>query len=137
MDVRRWTPLTFLFPRRYVETGPIWAEFDLRTWAREEFHWTQDPWNGLRDFAKRPAETVEAGRGDCEDFALVAASWAVAHGRARVGIAFCWETPRPWPTHVIAFDDDAVYSSGRISETTVASWVDDSRYDFAVKRRVV
>lgn len=136
MRLRRWTPLTFLFPRRYVATDGFWEEFDLETWSDERYDWTQDPWNGFRDFAKEPSRTVEDGIGDCEDYALVALTWAVAQDRTGAGIAFCWETTRPWPTHVIAFDEERVYSSGTIREQSVDEWVEQSRYAFALRRRV-
>jgi hypothetical protein len=136
MGLRRWTPLTFLFPRRYVARDRSWAEFDLETWSRTEYEWREDAWNGFRDFARRPADTVSQGEGDCEDYALVAASWAASRGRDDVGLAFCWESTRPWPTHVVAFDDRRVYSSGHIHVAEVDEWVDDSRYAFALKRRV-
>lgn len=136
MGLRRWSPLTFLFPRQYVDRDPFWSEFDLEEWSRSAYEWTQDPWNGFLDFAKRPAETVSRGRGDCEDYALVAVSWAVAHGRDGVGLAFCWELSRPWPTHVVAFDDERVYSSGSIAEKGIDEWITDSKYVFALKRRI-
>lgn len=136
MELRRWTPLTFLVPGRYVDRDPFWSEFDLPEWSRSAYEWTQDPWNGFRDFARRPVDTVSRGCGDCEDYALVAVSWAVAHGRDGVGLAFCWESTRPWPTHVVAFDDECVYSSGNITETDIDEWVSDSKYTFALKRRV-
>jgi hypothetical protein len=137
IDPRRWTPLVFLFPNRYVAQGPFWVEFDLERWSRAEYEWTRDGWDGLRDFAARPAETVDRGRGDCEDYALVALSWAVAHDREAAGIAFCWESPYPWPRHVVAFDHERVYSSGEITRQTVDEWVaDSSRYDFALERRL-
>lgn len=136
MRLRRWTPLTFLFPARYVERRERWAAFDLPGWAADDYDWTQDDWNGFRDFATPPAETVRDGRGDCEDFALVAASWAVSNGRADVGLGLCWEATRPWPTHVIAYDAEAVYSSGQIMPVTVDEWVDASKYVFVLRRRV-
>ncbi len=136
MDVRRWTPLTFLAPRRFLADTPFGEDQEFQMWARDEYEWTQDPWNGFRDFAQRPADTIETGRGDCEDFALVAISWAVQHDRPGVGLAFCWEWPRPWPTHVIAFDAEYVYSSGSVTKESVPEWLDDSRYDYVLKRRV-
>lgn len=136
MEIRRWTPLTFLFPGRYVERGPFWSTFDLEGWSRSVYTWTEDPWNGVRDFAGRPSKTVSRGEGDCEDYALVAASWALARGYEGVGIAFCWESSRPWPTHVVAFDDERVYSSGDITRGTVDEWVADSTYAFALRRRI-
>ena len=102
----------------------------------ETYEWTADSWNGFRDFAQHPRDCVDSGRGDCEDYALVALASAVARGRPGVGIAFCWELPYPWPTHVIAFDDDFVYSSGDIVETSVDEWVRDSPYTTALRRRL-
>lgn len=136
MELRRWTPFTFLFPTKYVETGPYWETFDFETWACNDYEWVEDPWNGFRDFAKRPTETVDLGRGDCEDFALVALSWALSTGRQNVGLGICWQATRPWPTHVIAFDAEAVYSSGNISHETVNEWLEDSKYRFVLRRRV-
>lgn len=136
MDPRRWTPLTFLVPSRYVDRDDFWDEFDLEEWSDEIYHWLQDDWNGLSDFATPPRETVDKGEGDCEDYALVAISWAVANDREGVGIGFCWRFPWPIPRHVIAFDDERVYSSGDVEETTVDAWVADSEYDHSVRRDV-
>jgi len=134
--LRRWSPLTFLFPTRYVDRDPFWADFDLDDWSKTDYEWTQDAWNGLRDFATAPRDTVEQGRGDCEDYALVAIAWAVAQGRSGVGIGFCWAWPYPWPTHVIAFDDERVYSSGRRVRTSVPEWTAGSKYRFTLTRRI-
>lgn len=136
MKLRRWTPLTFLLPSRYVDTGEFWEDFDLEEWANGPYEWTQDPWNGFRDFATPPVKTVRDGQGDCEDFALVALSWAVTNDRSGLGLGFCWESNRPWPTHVIAYDEEYVYSSGDIDSTTVDEWLEDSRYSFVLRRRV-
>lgn len=132
----RWTPFTYLFPSHYIETGEAMASLDLESWSRTEYDWVSDPWNGLRDFAKPPSETLEEAEGDCEDYALVAASWALANDRNDVGIAFCIQKPKFWPTHVIAFDDEHVYSSGYISSSSVDSWLEGSDYDYALRRRI-
>ncbi|MFB6296013.1 MAG: hypothetical protein ABEH66_04130 [Halobacteriales archaeon] len=136
MELTRWTPLTYVAPGLFVDDGEFWADFDLEEWSRTTYEWTQDPWNGFLDVAKRPRETVADGTGDCEDYALVAASWAAAQGRNGIGLAFCWETPYPWPRHAIAFDAERVYSSGSITESSVDDWVAQSRYVFSVRRRV-
>ncbi|MFT4923370.1 MAG: hypothetical protein ACI8XM_002596 [Haloarculaceae archaeon] len=136
MDLRRWTPLTFLFPGRYVDRSDRWDEFDLLAWSEADYEWTQDPWHGISDFAQRPPETVDSGRGDCEDYALVAVAWAVASDRDGVGIAFCWKPPYPWPRHVIAYDDTRVYSSGTVADENVDEWIENSEYSFAVRRPV-
>lgn len=133
MDPRRWTMFTFASPGRYVPREEFWQEFDLHSWADEDYEWTEDPWNGYFDFAQHPRDTVSRGRGDCEDFALVALAWAAANGREGLGLAFCWEWPYPWPRHVIAFDDERVYSSGNIRECSVEEWVEDSDYRFALR----
>ncbi|OYR50817.1 hypothetical protein [Halorubrum sp. Ea8] len=85
MNPRRWTPFTFVVPARYVDRDDWWEEFDLEAWSRSEYDWTQDAWNALRDFARCPRGCVEAGRGDCEEYALVALSWAIARDREGVG----------------------------------------------------
>lgn len=136
MNVRRWTPLTFVAPDRYIDRDDWWQSFDLRTWSESEYDWTEDAWNGYLDIARHPRECVDVGEGDCEDYALVALSWAVAHDREKLGLAFCWKPPYPWPRHVIAFDEERVYSSGSIVRASVDEWVDDSRYSFALRRRV-
>jgi len=136
MELRRWTPLAFVAPGRFVDRDAFWADFDLESWADDEYEWTQDRWNGFADFARRPRHTVAGGIGDCEDFALVAVSWAVAQGRDGVGVAFCWKPPYPWPSHVIAFDEECVYSSGDVEPTSVDGWLADSDYVFALRRRV-
>lgn len=136
MDLRRWTPFTFITPDRYVDRDDRWKSFDLEEWSRSDYDWTRDPWNGFRDFAQRPPDCVDTGRGDCEDYALVALSWAVANDRDGVGLGFCWAPPYPWPRHVIAYDDERVYSSGRIRETSIEEWLADSRYSYVLKRRV-
>lgn len=136
MGLVRWTPLTFIAPSRYVDRDGYWADFDLKEWSRTAYEWTEDPWNGLIDFAQPPRTTVEEATGDCEDYALVAVAWAVAQDREGVGIAFCWESPYPWPRHVIAYDDDRVYSSGVIVDSSVSEWIDASKYAFCVRRRI-
>jgi hypothetical protein len=136
MDLRRWTPLSFVAPGRFVDRDPFWDDFDFEGWADGEYDWVEDRWNGYLDLARRPRETVDAGVGDCEDFALVAVSWAVAQGREGVGIAFCWKPPYPWPSHVIAFDAECVYSSGDVEPTGVDEWLAESDYSVALRRRV-
>lgn len=130
--VLSWTPLVFAFPRRYLDPDAV-RDLDIEAFAAA-FTWEQDAWNGLKDFAAPVRETVATGRGDCEDFALVAASWAVANERPGVGLGLCWSGPIP--AHAIAYDADRVYSSGRIHETSVAGYRAASRYDRVLRRRL-
>lgn len=136
MQLRRWTPFVMVRPQHYVSRSDFWEEFDLFEWAGGVYEWTEDPWNGFRDFAKRPQRTVSDGRGDCEDFALVAASWAIAQDRDNVGLGFCFTWPRPWPVHAIAYDANRIYSSGYISEVAVTEWLANSRYDYCLRRPI-
>lgn len=136
MDLSRWTPLVVLFPERYLSDDDLWRYFDLETWSRTAYEWTGDDWNGLLDLARRPHETLGAGTGDCEDYALLAASWALARDRPGVGLGVCWEWPYPWPTHAVAYDEAFVYSSGEIREESVGTFVERSRYDYCLRRPV-
>lgn len=134
MHLPRWTPLVFAAPDRFVEVDDTWAAFPFERWSRRAYEWTSDGWNGFRDVARHPVETTALNRGDCEDYALVAASWARSAGRADVGLGFCWEWPYPWPTHVVAYDDERVYSSGDVTRQSVAEWVRESTYRYCLKR---
>lgn len=136
MKLRRWTPFVMLRPGWYVSRDGFWEGFDLFEWAASVYEWTEDRWNGFLDVARHPERTVSEGRGDCEDFALVAASWALARGNDGVGLGFCFEWPRPWPTHAIAYDDARIYSSGYISEVAVGEWLDNSKYDYCLRRPI-
>ncbi|PSQ10780.1 hypothetical protein BRC93_07970 [Halobacteriales archaeon QS_5_70_15] len=135
MRFSRWTPFAVLRPERYVsEDGELRSSFDLKGWSRRTYDWVQDDWNGILDLAKRPDETLAAGEGDCEDYALVAASWALANDRSGVGLAVCWEWPYPWPPHAIAYDDERVYSSGHVTEESVDEFKGREGYLFALRR---
>lgn len=135
MSLRRWAPFVYLRPDRYVDPDAVPADFDLVEWS-EEFEWRQDPWNGFRDVAAPPAETIASATGDCEDYALVALSWALARGRGSLGIAFCFPSRSPIPRHVVAFDDERVYSSGLVFEKSPSEWLADSRYARMLRRSV-
>ena len=135
MTLDRWTPFAVLWPDRYVsDDRDLWSAFDIEEWSRRGYDWVEDDWNGILDFAKRPNETLADGEGDCEDYALVAASWALANDRPGVGLAVCWEWPYPWPRHAIAYDDERVYSSGHVTEESVDEFNEREGYRFALRR---
>ena len=137
----RWSALAFLCPERFVEAGQ-WVDFDLRTWSREEYKWRGEGWTPWNDTVQRPSETVLSGRGDCDDYAFVAASWALARDRPGVGIAVMGHYVGgvvPRPTHMVAYDDaPTVYSSGSIyDDMTVREYVDRFEdYDWYLARSV-
>lgn len=132
----RWTPLTFVFPEKYVEDDLFWQTFDIVSWSRNEFSWMQDGWNGYRDFAKEPRQTVHDRYGDCEDYALVAASWALSNNREPVTLGFCWEKWKPHPTHVVCHDGEQLFSSGRVLPSTREAYRERSKYDAILWREV-
>jgi hypothetical protein len=131
----RWTPLVFAAPRRYVGRGDHWATFDFEAWTGR-YEWSEDEWNGWLDWARRPDDTVTAETGDCEDYALVAASWALARGRTPVGLGFCFPPRSVIPRHVVAYDRDRVYSSGEVTAETVDDYLDRSEYARVFRRRL-
>lgn len=130
---RRWTPFVFFSPGRYIDESDFWDDFDFWRWTAYDYEWTSDKWDGWLDFAQKPRDTVESGRGDCEDYALVALSWAKAKGRKGLGIGFCWDD-KPYPTHVIAFDNRRVYTSGHVLPYSPESYIQRSEYTRIVKR---
>jgi len=137
MQLDRWTPFAVVWPERYVsDDEDLWSSLDIEDWSRREYEWIEDDWNGFLDFARRPHETLASGRGDCEDYALVAASWALANDRPGVGLAVCWEWPYPWPRHAIAYDDERVYSSGHITEESVEEYAERDGFAFTLRRPV-
>jgi hypothetical protein len=40
MKLRRWTPFTFVAPRRYVDRDDRWESSDLEAWSESEYDWT-------------------------------------------------------------------------------------------------
>lgn len=137
MRLGRWTPFAVLRPERYVsDDEALWSALDIEAWSRRSYEWDEDDWNGFIDVAKRPHETLADGTGDCEDYALVAASWALANDRPGVGLAVCWEWPYPWPRHAIAYDDERVYSSGQVTEESVDEYAERDGYRFVLRRPV-
>lgn len=134
--LKRWTPLTYLRPAAYISRGPFWETFDLESWSRFRYHWDSDPWNGYKDFAQRPETTVSDGRGDCEDYALVAASWAIAQGRGPVRLGFCWEKGNLHPTHAVCDDGQRIYSSGELYDDRPDEYLEWAPYDHILWRTV-
>ena len=134
MKLTNWTPFVMLAPTRYVRYSRWWSRFDLEGWSQEEYEWVEDGWNGLKDFATRPEETINTNTGDCEDYALVAAS--VLHSRdLPTYLTFCWN----WSgtMHMVAHTPNYVYSSGNILEKDIEQYIEDSEYTHSITRHVV
>lgn len=136
MSILQWTPLAFLFPDRHMSDN-IWVtSLDFEKWSEEEYQWEQDGWNGFADFLTSPPETIVSGKGDCEDYAFVAASWARSRDKD-VTLTLCFEGYSPVPQHMIAAFDGNVYSSDGIrTDTTIDEYIESSKYSWAINRKV-
>lgn len=136
MSWTRWTPFVFIWPRRYIDRSETVRRLNFEKWS-ENFTWEQDEWDGWKDFAQTPQETLQSQRGDCEDYALLAASWSHARGRG-ASLAFCFPKGSPVPRHVVAADDvKRVYSSGTIHKnTSLHEYIEDSDYDWFIERKI-
>lgn len=133
IDLRRLTAFVLVFPEWYLSTEPEVTEIDVEAFS-ERFTWEQDGWNGLRDIAADPVETVQTEAGDCEDYALVIASALVAQGADTVGLAYCYR--RDTQTgHVVAYDDTHVYSSGVIREESIEQYARD--WNVSLERQIL
>lgn len=128
-----WTPLTLAFPKRYIDTEYPWEQFSLKSW---NYDWREDPWGGLWDTLKPPAETVQDGRGDCEDYAFVVLSALYAESDSvDMGLIVCGKKWRG-PSHVAAYGIGHVYSSGDVFYGTPEEWLAQSKYDWMRTRSV-
>lgn len=122
----RLTLLFLRYPGWYVEPEAA-GHVDVDRWSAA-FEWEQDAWNGLRDTVD-PVETVlETATGDCDDYAVVVASWAVANDRDP-SLIVCKSGSNPLPLHVAVWDGERVYSSGEIYEAGPDEYLDESEYD--------
>lgn len=135
-SLSRWTARSFLQPTRFVAPEALPEGFDLEEWAHD-YRWEPDDWNGYQDTISPIEETVRTARGDCDDFAAVAASWAVREHRERIGFAYLWESGTDWwPTHMVCYDEERVYSSGAIADRGLTDWVAHSDYNWAIRRQI-
>lgn len=133
--IHRYGPLVIIRPKAYVKENDRWAAFDLEEWTENVYDYRQDPLSGLVDYVNYPSETVERGSGDCEDYAVLAASCRLSSGADRVGIAACaaW---RERTFHAFAYDDTKVYSSGEITEETPAEFLERTMYDTMILQTI-
>lgn len=130
----RLTPRLYFDPWHFVEDDERWATIDLEDWSRRTYTWEQDPLTGLLDLTQHPETTYEDGTGDCEDYAVLAASVLVSRGTEPVSIGFVYRL-RSWYAHVVAFTDGRVYSSGEIIDTDFETYA--SQFDLAITTDLV
>jgi len=122
--ITNWTVWVFLCPRSFIDPAAT-EKINFEDWTRR-FDWDQDEWDGIKDYATPVRDTIEAAHGDCEDYALVAASDSVRRGCGTVGLGFCFDGILP--SHVIAYDESRIYSSGDVREWSVEEYIDNTEY---------
>lgn len=135
MRLSRWTPVVLLFPGRYLPTGGKVSELNLKEWSENEYEWSQDAWKGLRDSAKPVEETIKEGKGDCEDYALVALSWLKANGHTDIGLCVMYDVGLKVRGHVVAYHGDRTFSSGSIEDISPSEYAEREGYNVTVRRR--
>lgn len=111
---------TLLFlarPRHYLDPVP---EFDPGTFA-DRWTYKRDPLWGLWDVARDPTTVLEVGGGDCVDYARLAASWLYHHTERPIGLYVMGRVHNP-PGHLVVYDGERVYSTGRIREESLHAY---------------
>ena len=111
------TALFLASPRRYLRPVP---NFDPNSFTTR---WTYqaDPLWGLWDIARNPHDVIEHARGDCVDYARLAASWLYYHTDRPIALYVMGRIHNP-PGHLVAYDGERVYSTGRIHEESLESY---------------
>lgn len=131
-----WGPFLFLFPQSYINPQRT-TDIVLPRWSVDDYTYNSDEgWWLFGDWIQTPNDTIERGTGDCEDYAIIAASWAIENNVGNPRLAWLWEGwwP-PYPKHVVAYTDDIVFTSGDILDnTTIDEYVEQTDYTHYVSR---
>jgi len=132
IPVTRATVLSYIFPQKFVNVDAV-RDVSIEEFS-DTYTWVQDDWNGLKDVITPVNETLEIEEGDCDDYAAVAASWAIENNREPVSFAYYFDGYRP--RHVVAVDNNRVYSSGSVVETSIEDHITESEYDWYIARTI-
>lgn len=120
----------FLQPKEYVNPAAFQG-FDLERWSENQYEWVAD--GRWVDVLQDPGETVETGRGDCEDYAAVATATLLARGQPCI-VSVHFSVTRG---HVTVWSDGTLYSSGVIREDySLEEYAEDNNYRWAFHNRV-
>ena len=104
-------------PRRFLTPVP---DFDPSALAAR-WQYQADPLWGLWDVARDPHTVIEHARGDCVDYARLAASWVYHHTDRPLALYVMGRFHNP-PGHLVAYDGRYVYSTGRIHDETIREY---------------
>jgi len=127
--ILRHSLIAFLFPHFFVGEG---KQINIEEYNKR-YDWKQDPLNGLLDHAQKPSTTIETGTGDCVDYSFLVLS--TKKDEKDIYLVTCLNKFL-FPRHMVVWDGERVYSSGVIYEKTLDEYIDDSKYEYSVKRKV-
>ena len=108
------TALFLAAPRRYLEQVPGFDPYDFE----DSWSYQADPLWGLWDVARNPHDVITQGRGDCVDYARLAASWLFFHTDHPIALYVMGRIHNP-PGHLVAYDGECVYSTGTVHEMSI------------------
>lgn len=109
---------------------------DAKTAWSKDFTYKSDPGAPYGNLIKPVEHTYEDKTGDCEDYALVMASWGIAEGSEDMKLAWLWAEGDIAPSHVVATDGDHVYSSGVILHMNISEYAESHGYETVLTRSV-
>jgi hypothetical protein len=132
MSLFRWTAFAFLFPKQYVKSEYSFSAFDVEEF-NSQFNWRSDGWGGLKDTVQDPWNTRRSAAGDCEDYALLIASYLLSETEEDVSLVFL---ARGRTFHAVCSTGDAVYSSGEVHEGTLDEYCEEAGYTAIFARTV-
>lgn len=126
-------------PKWYLDLDHDWSDFDLERWSYAEYQYEPDPLGGAADFLTPPAEMLEDPAGDCEDYAMVAASYLYAETDHDLSIVWLYRWPpriRGPSAHLIAYDatEQIVYSNGRVLHLSLSEYEEERPYVGHIER---
>ena len=141
--VHLFSLLFIVSPRRYLVNTNMSIHW-LAVFYYEHFDYRRDPFFGLYDIARHPADVVETGEGDCVDFARLAAS-IVYHMTPRplaLYVAVNISIHHPirsirTPFHVMVYDGTYTYSTrGGVTEESLVEYSRRTERTLMVRRRI-
>ena len=125
------TALFVAAPRRYLEPVPA---FDAEAIAAN-WRYRRDPLWGLWDVAHAPSEVMKYERGDCVDYARLAASWVFHHTERPLALYILGRVHNP-PGHLVAVDGEHVYSTGHVYDLSIEEYAARTDRILGVRRGI-
>jgi len=123
----RLSAFFYLWPHRFIESCDWQEKESLVSWSINTYDWRQDDWNGMKDTVQRPQKTWESGAGDCDDYALVVASYLANTTDNTLHVCALYTIGSG---HMVIYDEteERVYSSGVVLSQTLSEYKSKSKY---------